>query len=965
MSLRPLILAASAALLIPGAVLAAPAASGGSIDAGPESAVATSPEDLAINYVEQHAKELGLKTEDVSDVFVLSTYPSKHTGVTHVSLNQRFQGLEVFGGQATVNVNPDGSILYVGNSFVPNLRQAGPGAADLQAVEAVAAAADELNLDRPGDVRVTKAARSAGGETVLSGGDISNSPIPARQGWQPTKDGLRLGWQLVIDDASGDHLWNATIDARTGELLNVDDWVISTPRSALVSSLARTSAAESAAAENLAAGRTEWLSSDQVEDGTSYRAYPQESPNDADRVLFENPADGLGSPFGWHDTNGEPGAEFRTTRGNNVRAYLDEDGDDSPDFGGQPDGGADMTFDDLVDLNEHPQNYRDATVTNLFFWCNTIHDLWYRYGFDEASGNFQANNYGRGGFANDEVRCQAQSGAGTNNANFRTPVDGDTMSFPRMRMYLWPGNQFGSQNQLVIDGVGEFATDYARVTPAPTVAGMSGLTFVDGGTGCDAGTYPDQLPTGDWAAMLDGDLQLPLTCDNVQRIEIAEDLGASAVVVQQGTSPTSEANRNNPRIIGGILTMFDSEEGDNDDIQDGSIGGDYRPSIPAVSVGENDGETIRAAIAAGPTTGSLRKHPAHPGIRDGDFDIGVIMHEYGHGLSNRLTGGPTINCLGGVEQMGEGWSDYMATAALIDPEVDDPDGTRGMGTYVIFQDDRGDGGIRNRPYSRTMDIQPFTYDSIRSNSWLGNSTIVAPHQVGHGWASILWDLTWNMIDTYGFNPNLYDSWDTGGNNLAYQLVIDGMKMQGCFPGFVDGRNGILAADQALTGGENQCMIWAAFARRGLGFSAQQGSSANRDDNAEAMDTHPDCAGGFTGPVRDEPQLNRAAAGRTVPMNFVRPELMGLDILASNSPYSRQVNCETLATEIPGSEFVTPGALPVAAETPGNSTLTRDPGGRYQYPWQTEEGWVDTCREVVLTLDNGEQHRAYFRFVEPD
>jgi extracellular elastinolytic metalloproteinase len=957
-SLRPLILGAAAALLIPGAVLAAPAASGGSIDVDSESAVAANPEDLAINYVRQHAKQLGLKSEDVSDVFVRSSYPSKHTGVTHVSLNQRYQGLEVFGGQATVNVNPDGSILYVGNSFVPDLRQAGPDAADLHAVEAVAAAADELDLSRPGDVRVTKAAPSAGRETVLSGGDISNSPIPARQGWQPTKDGLRLGWQMVIDDASGDHLWNATIDARTGELLKVDDWVVSTPRSALVSSLARTSsAAVSAAAENLAAGRTEWLSSDQVEDGTSYRAYPQESPNDVGRVLFENPADGLGSPFGWHDTNGEPGAEFSSTRGNNVRAYLDEDADDSPDFGGQPDGGPGMTFDNPVDLNEHPQNYRDATVTNLFFWCNTIHDLWYRYGFDEASGNFQANNYGRGGFDSDDVRCQAQSGAGTNNANFRTPVDGSTTSFPRMRMYLWPGNQFGHQNQVVIDGVGAFGAGYARITPAPTVNGLSGLTFVYGGSGCKANGYPRDLPADDWAVVLDGDETLPVECDNVRRIRVAEELGASAVVVAQGSDT-------NPRIIGGLVSFPNPDPPPNSvTVQDGSIG-DYRPDIPAVSVGVDNGELIKAAIAAGTTTGAIRKHPDHPGIIDGDFDAGVIMHEYGHGLSNRLTGGPTINCLGGVEQMGEGWSDYMAIAALIDPEVDDPDGTRGMGTYVIFQDDRSDGGIRNRPYSRTMDIQPFTYDSIRSNSWLNNSTIVAPHQVGHGWASILWDMTWNMIDKYGFNPNLYDSWDTGGNNLAYQLVIDGMKMQGCFPGFVDGRNGILAADQALTGGENQCMIWAAFARRGLGFSAEQGSSADRDDNAEAMDTHPDCVDGFAGQVQDEPELNTVAAGRTAPMSFDRPERTGLNILQSNSPYSRQVNCETLATEIPGSEFVTPGALPVAADTTGRG-LTRSATGRYIYPWQTEEGWIDTCREFVLTLDSGEQHRAYFRFVEPD
>jgi extracellular elastinolytic metalloproteinase len=955
-SRRPLVMVAIAGLVTSGIVLATPGASSGSID--PEANEVPSPEALAIEYVQQHAGKLGVSPGDVSDLAVLSSYPSQDTGVTHVSVNQRFMGLEVFGGQATVNVLPDGSILYVGNSLESGLQKSASGPANLGAVEAVDAAADKLDLGRPGDVRVTRAAQRIGGETMLSGGSISNSPIPARQGWQPTDHGLRLSWQLVIDDASGDHLWNATVDARTGELLYRDDWVVSTPRSVLEHTFAGTSAAESSAAENLAAGRTAWISKNPVEDGSSYRAYPQESPNEAGRALFENPADGLASPFGWHDTDGAPGPEFTTTRGNNVRAYLDEDADDTPDFDGQPDGGPSLTFDDPADLNEHPQNYRDATVENLFFWCNTIHDLWYRYGFDEASGNFQANNYGRGGIGSDEVRCQAQSGAGTNNANFRTPVDGSTTSFPRMRMYLWPGSQFGNPNQVVIDGVGAFGAGYARVTPAPTVDGLSGLTFVYGGSGCDASQYPADLPSGDWAVMLDGDQTLPVECDNVQRIRVAEEHGASAVVIGQGSNES-------PRIIGGLVNFPNPKPPPTDvTVQDGSIG-DYRPGIPAVSVGVDNAEIIKSAIADGPTTGAVRKHPAHPGIRDGDFDIGVIMHEYGHGLSNRLTGGPSVNCLGGVEQMGEGWSDYLATAALIDPEVDDPDGTRGMGTYVVFQDNRGDSGIRNRPYSRTMEIQPFTYDSIRSNSWLDNSTIVAPHQVGHGWASILWDMTWNMIDKYGFNPNMYNSWNSGGNNLAYQLVIDGMKMQGCFPGFVDGRDGILAADQALTGGENQCMIWAAFARRGLGFSAEQGSSADRDDNSEAMDTHPDCASGFASPVQGEPEMNTVGAGQSVAMRFDEPERTGLDILQSNSPYSRQVNCETLATEIPGSEFVTPGALPVAAETPGGAGLTRGADGRYTYPWQTDEGWVDTCREFVLTLDNGEQHRAYFQFVEPE
>ncbi|MEI2749518.1 MAG: M36 family metallopeptidase [Ferruginibacter sp.] len=47
--------------------------------------------------------------------------------------------------------------------------------------------------------------------------------------------------------------------------------------------------------------------------------------------------------------------------------------------------------------------------------------------------------------------------------------------------------------------------------------------------------------------------------------------------------------------------------------------------------------------------------------RDGDLDNGIIVHEYGHGVSNRLTGGPAnTSCLSNAEQGGEGWSDYLA-----------------------------------------------------------------------------------------------------------------------------------------------------------------------------------------------------------------------------------------------------------------------------------------------------------------
>ncbi|MBY8876015.1 M36 family metallopeptidase, partial [Micromonospora sp. PLK6-60] len=744
------------------------------------------PDKIAIDYLRANPVRYGVAAGDLRDLAVISKYTSKHNGVTHVNLAQRHEGLEIFGAAATVNVARDGSVVFAGDSLVTGLPDASPRTASLDAVEAVEAAADGLDLAEPKNPRVMSRATDAAQRTVVSGSGISDQPIPAKLGWHATeKDGLRLAWQVVIDDSTDAHLWNATVDAETGDLLDSDDWTIHHDADELAGNL------NQVAGRSLAgtSASTTLGSHNPVQDGSSYRVYgyPTESPNDGPRSLVTNPADGTASPYGWHDTDGAPGAEHTTTQGNNVHAYQDQDNNNAADFGSSPSGGANLNFDFPLDLNENPQNYRDAATANLFYWNNIIHDVSYLYGFDEASGNFQMNNYGRGGTGGDFVRAEAADGGGTNNANFSTPAaDGGT---PRMQMYLWPGNQFGAQNQVVVDGVGSFDATWSRYSPAPTSAGLSGQ-FVYAGNGCATSAYPGSLPSGNWIAVVDGGTA---ACTYLLRTQVAQSLGAKAVVVAHNATGAA------PVLTGTMTTA--------------------PVTIPAVAVNQADGAAVKAAITAGTTAGSVRKHPSHPGIRDGDLDAGIVMHEYGHGISLRLTGGPGINCLSGNEQMGEGWSDYFALTTLLDPKLDTADGTRGLVPYVLFEKDRTGNGLRPRPYSRNMELQPFTYDSIKTGGWLNGTSLAAPHGIGHGWTSVLWDMTWDLIDRHGLNPNVYDSWNTGGNNLSLQLVMDGLKMQGCAPGFVTGRNAIIAADAALTGGENACTLWASFARRGLGYSA--------------------------------------------------------------------------------------------------------------------------------------------------
>jgi extracellular elastinolytic metalloproteinase len=920
-------------LALPGGALpqagVANASDGLSFLTGPN---AGAPDDIAVGYVQVQAEDFGVSRGDVADLGITSSFVSAHSGVTHVNVQQRYRDLEVFGSNATVNIAKDGSVIHVGDSLVANLREAvgTSSTGEVDAIEAVEVAADALDLDEPANLEVLERSDEPSQETLLSDGGISDDPIPARLGWQPTDAGLRLAWQLVIDDASDAHLWNATVDARTGKILAVEDWNIShteedlahLDRSGTQVALAGTGmTAQAQASPNTHRSRNP------VDDGSSYRVYelPKESPNDGPRTLVTNPADGSASPWGWHDTNGAPGAEFTTARGNNVHAYTDRNNSNSPDPGGQPDGGPGLDFDFPVDLTQSPLTYGAAAVTNLFYMNNIIHDVLYGYGFTEPAGNFQTNNYGRGGVGGDAVRAEAQDGGGVNNANFSTPAqDGGA---PRMQMYLWNPSGGVLPNQVTVDAPSPAAGTYGATgaafgPPLGSTAIPGSLEVANDGSAVPAeGCAPFIGFTPGAVAIVDRG-----TCPFADKVLNAQNAGAVAVIVANNAPGA-------PITLGGAGPLI---------------------TIPAVMVTQADGTTIKAGL---PASGSMRANPAAV-QRDGDFENGIIIHEYGHGVSFRLTGGPNVNCLAGQEQMGEGWSDYLAIAMLLDPALDNPEGARGMGPYAVFQDSREGAGIRPRPYSRDMEIQPFTYDRIKTGGWLNNSSLAAPHGIGHGWSAILWDLTWDLIDRHGFHDNIYDAWNSGGNTRAIQYVMDGMKMQGCNPGFVNGRDGIIAAANAV-GGADTCMIWGAFARRGLGFSAEQGTAANRNDNTEAFDMPSGCrapGAGFVGPqLANAPALNTRDAGSTAPIFFNVAGNKGLDVLKGNhAPSSQQLDCSTL--------LPVQYAITTPTDSPGNTTLAYNrQQDRYLYQWKTDEAWAGTCRQLIVTLTDGTQHRANFRF----
>lgn len=613
---------------------------------------------LANDQLTALASEQDYAAADITNPIVSDHYTSN--GIIHIYFQQSVDQISVFGASASVHIK-DNEVFSSNINFLKGVEKRNiKDQFQVQALEALVRLAQNQSypLSQTEFIILSTDETDPAKPTTISADGISNRTIPLRLVFmEDTNQDLQLAWSVFIDEKEGANYKNFLINATTGAIEKEINLTIScdfdhdhslhhhdaipTTNNRLTQLLTEHRASEK---------------SEKIQIANSYNVYPipVESPNFGGRAIEITPWDAntTASPNGWHQIGS---TNYTTTKGNNVDAYDDSNSTNTPTNGdaARVNGGATLEFDNPLDVNGSPANYKSAAITNLFYWNNVIHDVWYNYGFDEPSGNFQEENYGRGGNGSDYVYAEAQDGSGTCNANMSTPSDGGN---PRMQMYV---------------------------------------------------------------------------C----------------------------------------------------------------------------------------------------GSRDGDFDNSVIVHEYGHGISIRLTGGPsTSGCLNNQEQMGEGWSDWFGTVMTMQAG-DVATKARPMGTWLFGQGPNG-GGIRPYPYTTDMSVNPMTYGTLPSGS------ISVPHGVGSVWATMLWDLTWAMIDRYGWDADLYNG--TGGNNKTMALVIEGLKLQPCSPGFVDGRDAILAADRLLYGGDNQCLIWEAFARRGLGYSANQGSTGNKSDGTEAFDMPPSC-----------------------------------------------------------------------------------------------------------------------------
>ncbi len=567
-------------------------------------------EEIARGYLNHQRDLFGFEQADLDDMELVDRVVSRVSGTTHLYYRQTHLGIPVYNGRLHAHVDSEGRILGIDSSFLPALRYAtNDHAPTIDAADAVAGALRHIGLPAHRPAPLSSNTLAAQQRTRLDHRNVSRRPIEAELMWLPIRQGeARLVWRFQLSPFSSPSVFDLTVDAVTGDVWTRIDW---------------TSPAD-------------------------YRVYaqPAESPMlptgiippDA-RLLAIDPdlRAPNASPDGWHRAGN---TNFTIMRGNNVHAYEDRDRNDAPPVN-QPDCGVNLVCDFPLSLFDPPQNYTDAAVANLFYWTNLVHDIQYQYGFDEQAGNFQVNNFGRGGAGNDAVRAQAQDGDFTNNGFFTAFPDGQS---PLLQMH--------------------------------------------------------------------------------------------------------EFTATNPR-------------------------------------------------------------------RDADLDNLFIVHEYGHGISLRQVGGPaTTTCLGNAQQMGEGWSDWLGlvyTAEATDRGAD----ARGIFNYVLGQNPFGP-GARNQPYSTNPAVNSYTYQSILTDT--------AVHAVGSVWAQALWEVYWELVDTHGFDANLYDVLGGSGNQRAMLYVNEGMQNTACSPSFLEARDGVIRAVTDNFGGQDLCRVWETFAAFGMGVDATTGSS---------------------------------------------------------------------------------------------------------------------------------------------
>ncbi len=393
------------------------------------------PEEAARRHLADFARLYHLDAADAADAKTRLVHDTGR-GAVIVKFREEVEGIEVFREELSVAMKRDLSLVSLSGYLSGASRRAGKNLAAsyrLTPRAAVAAAYQEMQgetltaaelLDR-GERRGAYAffelrAKPASGATLTGTARVKKVLFHLPGQFVPS-------WYVELDvrpdSATDGELNSFVISAGNGEVLFRNDLVASEAYGYRV--WADTSS------PNVPFDGPQGTAGTPHPTGTldGYQA-PFVAPN---LVTLQN------GPISTNDPWLPPGSV--ETVGNNADAYADlvaPDGLGSGDYRASTTaaGTFDRTYNTTLPPNASQSQIMAAT-TQLFYDINFLHDWFYDSGFDEASGNAQQSNYGRGGLENDRLRAEAQDYGGTNNANMATPADGGS---PRMQMYVWTAN---------------------------------------------------------------------------------------------------------------------------------------------------------------------------------------------------------------------------------------------------------------------------------------------------------------------------------------------------------------------------------------------------------------------------------------------------------------------------------------------------------------------------------------------
>ena len=388
--------------------LTGPGGQGGAVSASTAQGFSAGDPYLPVKaFLAEHSALFGFGAEALEGAAVSRDSVAAHSGLRTVVWQQQLDGLPVFESVLIGNSTAAGELVTLSSAFLPepaakadagtpnrSVLQANPTVA---AASAIRAAAQNLgDTLTPGEVVATGLTVGAGYQKFTA----RQSAAHVRLVWLPLdSDHLRLCWEVMLSSQAQHTLFKVVVDAATGEVR---------VRRNLTSHL-------SDATYNV------WTSDSPSPFTPSWPTPNNGQPPLIGRTSVTTPAlNTTASPNGWiNDGDNE-------TQGNNTDTFTDRNFDQQPD-GPRPQGNPSRVFNFPLDLTQQPITYTNASTVQLFYWINRYHDELYQLGFTEAAGNFQNNNFGRGGLGNDRVIGYVQAGADVgqaNNAFFSTPPDG-------------------------------------------------------------------------------------------------------------------------------------------------------------------------------------------------------------------------------------------------------------------------------------------------------------------------------------------------------------------------------------------------------------------------------------------------------------------------------------------------------------------------------------------------------------